>query len=321
MATTRNENNPQKQLLTLIRDFATEKSQGERRVAGLKKRIEELRSTLDLTNEHLEESKGLKESAEQELKGFEVELSLNDSSILAQQSRICLIQEEISKIGSQVEALKTEERIHRDDFINQMVEFNKMIRPGVLHQVHGRSFVLVNRATSTVNFLMQKISRDNSLDSFIRMQLVVTGDKVEDKQTMLDVQVALNDLEDKLELITSQTHKQEVEYQENQDKQTKVQQELVDWEKNASFIKAVVKETKELQELTRYPFLISRPNWTPTYSTFSEDLSLTLNTQTAESEETCAALGEELQRRCACPSCHLDNIGALGGILEADQEC
>ncbi|KAF9589047.1 hypothetical protein IFM89_018309, partial [Coptis chinensis] len=70
---------------TLICDFATEKSQGERRVAGLKKRIEELRSTLDLTNEHLEEAKGLKESAEQELKGFEVELSLNDSSILAQQ--------------------------------------------------------------------------------------------------------------------------------------------------------------------------------------------------------------------------------------------
>ncbi|KAF9590354.1 hypothetical protein IFM89_033880, partial [Coptis chinensis] len=66
---------------TLIRDFATEKSQG----AGLKKRIEELGSALDLTNEHLEEAKGLKESAEHELKGFEVELSLNDSSILAQQ--------------------------------------------------------------------------------------------------------------------------------------------------------------------------------------------------------------------------------------------
>ncbi|KAL5725315.1 hypothetical protein ACHQM5_008471 [Ranunculus cassubicifolius] len=96
----------QRELLILIRDFATEKSQGERRVADLKKRIEELRSALDAINVDLEEAKRCKESAEQELKGYEVELTMNESSIQAQEARVSLIQNEISRIGSEVEAVK-----------------------------------------------------------------------------------------------------------------------------------------------------------------------------------------------------------------------
>ncbi|XP_038994651.1 uncharacterized protein LOC120118716 [Hibiscus syriacus] len=104
---------PPKNLLSLIRDFASEKSQGERRVVGLKKQIEELPSELEAVNSELEESKRLKETTEQELKGFEVELALNEASIQALEARIALIQDEISTIGSEIEDLKNKEATSR----------------------------------------------------------------------------------------------------------------------------------------------------------------------------------------------------------------
>lgn len=109
--------NSQKELLTLIRDVSSEKSQGgtsfnlnyhhliskldpsrflwshfsnklirfrksiERRVVNLKRQIEELQSELDSVNAEVEDAKRLKECTEQELKGFEVELAMNESSI------------------------------------------------------------------------------------------------------------------------------------------------------------------------------------------------------------------------------------------------
>ncbi|KAL6960676.1 hypothetical protein U1Q18_038440 [Sarracenia purpurea var. burkii] len=102
---------PQKQLLTLIRNFASEKSQGERRIVGLKKRIQELQCELDLANTELEDAKRLKETTEQELKGYEVELAMNEASIQTLEARISLIQDEISVAGSDVEALKLKESI------------------------------------------------------------------------------------------------------------------------------------------------------------------------------------------------------------------
>ncbi|KAK3001132.1 hypothetical protein RJ639_022207, partial [Escallonia herrerae] len=43
---------------------------------------------------------------------------------------------------------------------------------------------------------------------------------------------------------------------------------------------------------------------------------LDVERKTSEFEETCASLGDELQKRCVCPSCHLNNVEALGGILQ-----
>nr|GMC97291.1 tropomyosin isoform X2 [Ipomoea batatas] len=71
----------QKQLLTLIRDFASEKSQGERRISNLKNRIGELRSEIEAATANIEEAKQIKESIEQELKGYEVELAMTEASI------------------------------------------------------------------------------------------------------------------------------------------------------------------------------------------------------------------------------------------------
>ncbi|KAJ8750352.1 hypothetical protein K2173_014267 [Erythroxylum novogranatense] len=119
---------PQKQLLSLIRDFASEKSQGERRVVGLKKRVEELRLELNTSNLDLEEAKRFRETIEQDLKGYEVELALKNASIQALEARISLIQGEMTSVGSEVEVLKNEERASRDEFIRQMLELNDKIR-------------------------------------------------------------------------------------------------------------------------------------------------------------------------------------------------
>ncbi|KAI3994940.1 hypothetical protein MKX01_033971 [Papaver californicum] len=100
----------QKHLLSLIRDFATENSQG------------------DKENSQLEEAKRCKETAEQELKGYEFELALTEASVQALETRISSTQDEISKIGLVVNAIKDQEGLSRDDFINQMLEFNQQIR-------------------------------------------------------------------------------------------------------------------------------------------------------------------------------------------------
>uniref|UniRef100_A0A6N2MP78 Uncharacterized protein n=2 Tax=Salix TaxID=40685 RepID=A0A6N2MP78_SALVM len=97
---------PQRQLLTLIREFASEKSQGERRMIGLKKRIQELGCEVDVANAEMEEVKCIKETTEQELKGNELQLALNEASIQTLEARISIIQDEISSVGSQVEGLK-----------------------------------------------------------------------------------------------------------------------------------------------------------------------------------------------------------------------
>ncbi|XP_034926868.1 uncharacterized protein [Populus alba] len=119
---------PQRQLLTLIREFATEKSQEERRVIGLEKRIQELGCEVDVANGEMEEVKCIKETTEQELEGYELQLALNEASIQTLVARISIIQDEISSVGSQVEGLKNEEGASPDEFIRQMFDLNAKIR-------------------------------------------------------------------------------------------------------------------------------------------------------------------------------------------------
>lgn len=253
-----------KQLLTLIRDFATEKSQGERRVIGLKKRIEEVRSELDVANAELEDAKRAKETVEQELRGYEVENALNDHSIQTLDARICLIQDEISSVGSDLDALKVKEGASRDEFIGQMCKLNTMIRKF--------------QETIACNFHYENH--------------VGTAAEAEHKHAEEVTEVALKTMEDTLSHTISQISKEEEEYQAEQDLQKKFQQELVDHEKKVSLMEVILEVTKTLHDMTR---------------------------QTSELEVTCASLGEELQRRCACPSCHLDNVEALGKLLQVNE--
>ena len=75
----------------------------ERRVVGLKKRIQDLQSEMDVANAELEESKRSKDAAEQELKGYEVELAMNEeASIQTLEVRCSQTYPAIDWISSQI---------------------------------------------------------------------------------------------------------------------------------------------------------------------------------------------------------------------------
>ncbi|CAL1357877.1 unnamed protein product [Linum trigynum] len=118
----------QKQLLALIRDFASEKPQGERRLFGSKKRDQDPHSELEIVDAEVDQAKRFKENAEQKLKGYEIELSMLDASVQTMQSRNSLLQNQISAAGSELEKLKNQRGALRDDFIRQMLEVNSRLR-------------------------------------------------------------------------------------------------------------------------------------------------------------------------------------------------
>ncbi|KAI5604806.1 hypothetical protein BDE02_01G311600 [Populus trichocarpa] len=216
---------PQRQLLTLIRDFASEKSQGERRVVGLKNRIVELGCQLDAANAEMEEVKRFKETTELELKGYEFQLAFNDVSIQTLEARISLIQDEISSVGSEVEGLKDEERASRDEFIRQMFELNTKIR---------------------------KFQAEKGLESQKKSSIGTTADCKAEKKVVTGVD--LRALKDVLAHVASQIIKEEQEYLAEENIQKQVQEDYVDLQRKVSLVDVIVKETELLQDLTRYPY-------------------------------------------------------------------
>uniref|UniRef100_A0A7N0V0M8 Uncharacterized protein n=1 Tax=Kalanchoe fedtschenkoi TaxID=63787 RepID=A0A7N0V0M8_KALFE len=118
----------ERQLLTLIRDFASERSNGERRLAALRKQIEEQSKEFEAANAALEDLKLQKEKVEQELNGCEVELSMNNASIQTFEKRIARIEDAILDVGISIDELKNVEETLREGFINHMLTKNAEIR-------------------------------------------------------------------------------------------------------------------------------------------------------------------------------------------------
>ncbi|KAL8043975.1 hypothetical protein ABFX02_08G017600 [Erythranthe guttata] len=214
----------QKQLLTLIRDFSTEKSQGERRIVNQKKRIEDLTSELDASNKELEEAKRDKETIEQDLKGYEVELSMTDASIQALEARVALTNNEISKLGSEMAALKSEEKFTRDGFIAKMLELNSQIR-------------------KIQEFVPSTVNADNCSEATSNFGSLIVNDQ--------DVQQDKVGLENKIAQIVMHTNQEEEQYKAEQVIHDQVQQELSNLEKKAQLLESVMKEYTQQQELSR----------------------------------------------------------------------
>ncbi|KAJ0527084.1 hypothetical protein HanHA300_Chr09g0330261 [Helianthus annuus] len=213
--------NSQKEILTLIRDVSTEKSQGERRVVNLKRQIEELQSELESVNAELEDAKRLKECTEQDLKGCEVELAMNESSIQTLEGRIALLQGEVSTIGSDLEALKNEEWALRDDFIGKMFDLNAMIRK--FHQsVDSASYEAFSSKA-----VLQNVHTENA-----HTKQVEEGKK---------------DLERELAQIISDTEKMEHEFLLEQNLHKQEQNEVDGLKQRISLMEAVMEGSKELQ--------------------------------------------------------------------------
>ncbi|CAN6572128.1 unnamed protein product [Malus baccata var. baccata] len=256
-----------KQLLNLIHDFASEKSHGERRVVSLRKRIDELGSELEVANAELEEAKRAKEYTEQEIKGYEVELAMNEAAIQTLELRISHTQEEISDVGSEVEALKNKQAASRDEFISEMIEINTKIRrfqESIAGHIHEEEY------SGSAEEEDPKVGKEE----------VTEGD--------------LRELEDMLAGVVSQTTKAEEEYEAEQNTQKQVQQALRSCRREVFLMEETLKATKEVRDLTRYPFQ-----------------------EYIELEQICATVGETLQSRCVCPSCHFDTVEVLGGLIQS----
>ncbi|KAG6793506.1 hypothetical protein POTOM_002717 [Populus tomentosa] len=243
---------PQRQLLTLIRDFASEKSQGERRVVGLEKRIVELGCQLDAANAEMEEVKRFKETTELELKGYEFQLAFNDVSIQTLEARISMIQDEISSVGSEVEGLKDEEGASRDEFIRQMFELNTKIRCGGGGSSCGRETSGSGVLLGFVCGGFRNFQAEKRLESQKKSSIATTADCKAEKKAVTDVD--LRALKDVLAHVASQIIKEEQEYLAEENIQKQVREEYVDLQRKVSLVDVIVKETEVLQDLTRYPY-------------------------------------------------------------------
>ncbi|RID59965.1 hypothetical protein BRARA_F03155 [Brassica rapa] len=209
----------QKQLLSLIRDFTSERSRGEQRVVGLKKRIESLQSEVEAANAEVEHAKRIKEVAEEELNGYEVESSLNDATIQSLEARIALLQDEVSTVGNEVDALKNKEGLLRDQFISQMVELNKEIR------VFQRT-------------VASSVGNDDSTSITANVEVFEDGHGA-DSQAIKDM---LSD-------VNSQLAKEEEGYLAEQNIKEQLQKELDEYEKKMSLMEAITEKTNSVHAL------------------------------------------------------------------------
>ncbi|KAG8094286.1 hypothetical protein GUJ93_ZPchr0012g18914 [Zizania palustris] len=292
---------PQKKLLSIIRDFAAEKSHGERRVSDLKRRLDDVRAASDAAAAELEDAKRAREEAEQELRGSQVQAAIVDASIQALEATISNLQEEISKVGSDLDALKSKGDIERDEFISQMHELNTKIRQ-FQHKV-------------SVELKEEKFSELPSAE----------GQHVRDNNETLESEGILKDLIDKVNNVDTEVHVLEEEYQKDLLDHDKLRQELADIQAKRALMEAVMGEMKQLQELGEYPFFPSvlspvfelitcariREILVSNISKRLQKLSLTGSKRTAEMEKEHASLAEELQRQYACPGCGVNNMVGL----------
>ncbi|KAL8172371.1 hypothetical protein V2J09_024175 [Rumex salicifolius] len=248
-----------KDILTLIRGFASDKHEGERRAINLKKRIDELCSELDRAHEEVENAKRRRERIELEFKGYEVELAIKEASVQSLEARISPYQDQISTVKSELHALKNEEGALRDDFIKQMLELNDKIRRSLDSDVSSAPSVIHGGASS---------------------------EKDDSKSDEQDPKVA--SIEEQISSILSQITTEERAHEEERNRNIMLQQEINDERKKLNLMETIMKDMKELQE----------------------------NKQTSELEKEIADMGEELQRKCECPSCHQFNSEGLEGILQ-----
>uniref|UniRef100_A0A0D3GEM6 RING-type domain-containing protein n=1 Tax=Oryza barthii TaxID=65489 RepID=A0A0D3GEM6_9ORYZ len=94
----------------------------------LKLRVDGVRSAYDAAAAELEAAKRAREDAEQELGGNQVQVAIAVVSIHGLEATISHLQEEISQVRSDLDALKGKGDIERDEFISQMDQLNTKIR-------------------------------------------------------------------------------------------------------------------------------------------------------------------------------------------------
>eukprot|EP01018_Ginkgo_biloba_P024368 Gb_35050 [translate_table: standard] len=259
-----------KHLLALIHDYANEKSQGERHLEELRRRYLELTPELAAATALLEATKSRRELAEQDLKGLEVELTSTEATVQARQVRIHSQQDEIAKARSKLEGLENEEAISREKFINTMLELNRKIRD--IQEYH--------KEANMQSLLKEKCGELSYLKG---LQVMYQPDKEEENQeTFGDLDVKIQECEEKLAFVTGQIHEKRDENEELQRIHKEITEEYRNLERKMVLMETVLEESKELQSLSR-------------------DL-----------EAFYTSLSDQLQKLYTCPKCGVNNIEQFG---------
>ncbi|KAF8641718.1 hypothetical protein HU200_067741 [Digitaria exilis] len=214
-----------KQLLSIIRDFASEKSHGERRVCDLKRRLADARAEADAAAAELEAAKRAREAAEQELRGSQVQAAIAAKTIQALEATISRLQEEISKVASNLDELKRKGDSERDEFIGKMHEMNAKIRK-----------------------FQQMASLELAEYNHSGLQ-PAEGQHVGEESKTVESDSILKDLADKVRKIDTEVQFLEGEYKKDLLEHDKVRQELADVQAKRVLMEAVMGEMKQLQEL------------------------------------------------------------------------
>ncbi|CAN6448508.1 unnamed protein product [Victoria cruziana] len=208
-------------LMSLVRDVASERSQGERRVSILKKRLSELQAELDAHNCALEEAKCTKEVVEKELRASEFALELVEISIDAYKARVSSQLEKISKLQSESQLLKKEEALARK-------------------AQKSYEACLDQRSLEGEKFEVSDVEEDKKME----------------KETIGETDADTEDREKNLAYVKNKMEDARTELERDQAIHNQVTQKIANFQKRLALMEAITGETKELQSLSRYPFCL-----------------------------------------------------------------
>lgn len=158
-----------------------------------------------------------------------------------------------------VMAPKSTEDIEREEFLRQMLEMNARIRQ------------FQQKASAQ---LAERCSGPPSADG--KQGKSADGQNVSDMNETMDSEGMLTDSVDQMNKTNAEVHVLEEEYQKDLLELEKLRHELADVRAKRALMEAVMKETKQLQEL---------------------------GGRVAELENVRNSLAEELQKRYICPGC------------------
>ncbi|AQK83462.1 hypothetical protein ZEAMMB73_Zm00001d037270 [Zea mays] len=243
-----------KQLLSIIRDFAYEKSHGERRVSDLRRRLADARAAADVAAAELDAAKRAREAAEQEFRGSQVQDAIAADSILALEATISCLHEEISKASTDLDALKicllAKTCFVSFNFVTIMLSIERQFQQMVSLELAEYNHCELP-STDERNF---KIAQFGVV--FVLMNIICVVklcEHVKDKSKTVDSEGISEELSDKVSNIEAEVQLLEEEYKKDLLYHDKVRQELAEVQAKRALMEAVMEETKQLQELGEYP--------------------------------------------------------------------
>ncbi|KAJ4790051.1 Transcription elongation factor spt-6 [Rhynchospora pubera] len=139
-----------------------------------------------------------------------------------------------------------------------------------------------------------------------------TGEVTKPENSMPDAEESFKGLQENFKCINAEMQMLEAEYEKQLHEHTEVSKELENLRRKRILVAAIIEESKLLQELAGYPL------FTNDVSFFQRGKKKMVffdkNKQTIELEREYASLGEELEKRSACPSCGFNNMAILENL-------